>query len=307
MRVFISWSGAASKAMALGLHKFIQQVLGRADPWMSEQDIAVGTRWPEALREGLVTSGYCVICVTRENVEKPWLNYEAGVIRDGLNKPTAPWMLDITPADFPTLPLNPLQGRACSKEGTLALIRSINTAMADLGRSGAIVEDLFEKCWPELEVELKAAEALLQAPRAAQRGDNEVLKELLTNTRAILDQLAAAPTISALDMDMALHDYLRTRSEVRARRVVRDHETSRKRREQEIVELIEVDLIHSGSRTFEELAERVRKNTKYDVTGEEIWELATRYPLFDVRQGKVGFADERRGSGAATRLPGSTD
>jgi hypothetical protein len=189
MRVFISWSGEASKAMALGLHRFIQQVLGRADPWMSEPDIAVGTRWPEELREGLAGTGYCVICVTRENVEKPWLNYEAGVIRDGLNKPTAPWMLDITPADFPTLPLNPLQGRVCSREGTLQLVKSINDALGTGGKSAAIIEDLFEKCWPELEEALSGARNLLRADGHQARPEREMIAELVMSTRLILDQI----------------------------------------------------------------------------------------------------------------------
>jgi hypothetical protein len=172
--------------MALGLHRFIQQVLGRADPWMSEQDIAVGARWPEALRDALVGSGFCVICVTKENVGKPWLNYEAGVIRDGLNKPTAPWMLDITPAEFPLMPLNPLQGRACTRGGTLELVNSLNRAMGDRGMAPAIVSDLFERCWPDLETELEAARKLIESP-GPKRTAEDLLNEVVRNTRALLE------------------------------------------------------------------------------------------------------------------------
>jgi hypothetical protein len=192
MRVFVSWSGEASKVMAKGFHKFTQQVLGRADPWMSTQDIEVGTRWGDELRDAIAKSGFCVICVTKQNVQKPWLNYEAGAIRDGLNKPTAPWMLDITPEEFPQLPLNPLQGRACTKEGTLELVQSINKAMGEAGKEASIVADLFDKCWPELEKELTAARGLVQQPKKEERSERELLAEVLTNTRAILGRVRSS-------------------------------------------------------------------------------------------------------------------
>lgn len=45
MKVFISWSGTQSKAVATALHKWIPDVIQVAEPWMSETDIEAGARW----------------------------------------------------------------------------------------------------------------------------------------------------------------------------------------------------------------------------------------------------------------------
>jgi hypothetical protein len=102
-------------------------------------------------------------------------------------------MLDITPADFPTLPLNPLQGRPCTREGTLELMKSVNKAMGEGGKDQAIVSDLFDRCWPDLDGSLGEARKLLASPKKLERDASDVLAEIVTNTRAILDQLRPPP------------------------------------------------------------------------------------------------------------------
>jgi hypothetical protein len=51
MKVFISWSGAQSKAAAHALKEWLPDVIQNLSPWMSDLDIAAGRRWsPERRR-----------------------------------------------------------------------------------------------------------------------------------------------------------------------------------------------------------------------------------------------------------------
>ena len=44
MKVFISWSGTRSKALANALHKWLPMVLQYVEPWVSDSDIDAGER-----------------------------------------------------------------------------------------------------------------------------------------------------------------------------------------------------------------------------------------------------------------------
>ena len=45
MKIFISWSGERSEALAKALRDWMQLVLHFAQPWLSQSDIKAGDRW----------------------------------------------------------------------------------------------------------------------------------------------------------------------------------------------------------------------------------------------------------------------
>ena len=47
MEVFISWSGKRSKALAAHLREWLPLALSHVKPWMSDTDIAAGSRWEQ--------------------------------------------------------------------------------------------------------------------------------------------------------------------------------------------------------------------------------------------------------------------
>src|SRR5260370_7683582 len=86
MKVFIGWSGETSHEVALALHEWLPRVIQAVKPYVSSEDIAKGARWSASIAAELQASSYGIICVTRENSESPWINFEAGALSREIEK-----------------------------------------------------------------------------------------------------------------------------------------------------------------------------------------------------------------------------
>lgn len=80
MKVFISWSGARSKAVASKLREWLPDVIQNIEPWMSRHDIKAGERWDKELSGELNDSKFGIICLTSDNYDAPWILFEAGAL-----------------------------------------------------------------------------------------------------------------------------------------------------------------------------------------------------------------------------------
>jgi len=80
VNIFISWSGARSKSLAILLHDWLRAVVQRASPWMSDRDIEAGQRWNEQISLRLKDTSFGIVCLTSENLNAPWILFEAGAI-----------------------------------------------------------------------------------------------------------------------------------------------------------------------------------------------------------------------------------
>ena len=81
--VFIGWSGDRSKKLAVALRESLKNVFEDLDVWMSESEIEVGSLWIEKLNRALNSSSFGVLCLTPENLNAPWLLFEAGSLAKG--------------------------------------------------------------------------------------------------------------------------------------------------------------------------------------------------------------------------------
>jgi hypothetical protein len=84
MKVFISWSGERSQALAQALRDWLPLVLHYVEPWLSQSDIEPGERWASEVSKELEVSNFGIICVTKENTESPWILFEAGALAKSL-------------------------------------------------------------------------------------------------------------------------------------------------------------------------------------------------------------------------------
>ena len=77
MKVFISWSGEKSNKIANILREWIPCVIQSIKPYVSSKDIDKGARWSTDIAKELEDSHFGIICITKSNINAPWINIEA--------------------------------------------------------------------------------------------------------------------------------------------------------------------------------------------------------------------------------------
>lgn len=194
-RVFISWSGEPSKAVAIALNEWLPNVIQAVQPWMSQESIQAGSRWANEVARELDSCQTGILCTTNENQHAPWLVFEAGALAKNVGTShVCPYLIgNMKPSDI-VGPLSQFQAKIADSAGTLAVLMMINTGLGvDAVESGRLTAQ-FEMWWPKLEAKLAA----LPVPRAAaKRETGEVLAEILETVRT----LSASP-----DMSYAVED-----------------------------------------------------------------------------------------------------
>lgn len=193
MKVFLSWSGAASKAVATTLHGWLPTVIQTVRPYMSAESIDKGERWSLDISKQLEETHFGVICVTPENIEAPWVLFEAGALSKSMEKAkVSPLLFGLGPSDFSGSPMLQFQLTLFKKEDFLKLLHSMNSAAPDTERiTSDVLNKSFERAWSELESEISRID-FGAAPGKPKRGKPEasddklsgVLDELLTIARS---------------------------------------------------------------------------------------------------------------------------
>src|SRR5437016_7402310 len=84
MKVFISWSGERSKAVAEALLDCLRIVIPNCYPWLSKDEIRKGSHWRAELAGILQECRFGIICLTPENFGRPWILFEAGALSKAL-------------------------------------------------------------------------------------------------------------------------------------------------------------------------------------------------------------------------------
>ena len=150
-KIFISWSGSQSHALASILHEWLPKVLPSVDPWMSSEDIDKGRQWTTEIGDNLGTSSYCIVCVTPGVAREPWVNFETGAIYTIAKQPNvSPLLHGVTVSDLRDLPLAMFQCTTFDKNDVLKLLKSIYRASGDNSLSFEQVVQNFELEWPRL-------------------------------------------------------------------------------------------------------------------------------------------------------------
>ena len=144
MQVFISWSGPRSRAIATALRSWLPRVIQSLRPWMSDSDIAAGSRWFYEVSDKLEACRIGLICVTPENQASPWLHFEAGALSKAVDiSNICPIGFELSPGQI-SGPLSQFQSVELDEEGMLKVVSSLNKACAEQALPESELIEIYE-------------------------------------------------------------------------------------------------------------------------------------------------------------------
>lgn len=183
--LFISWSKERSKWVARALREWLPTVIQSVQPWMSDSDIDAGSRSLPEIAEALAGAKVGISCLTPENLNSPWILFEAGALSKTIDDKTrlCTYLLGgLQPEDVQP-PLGVFHAMRADKESTRKLVNSINRALNDPAIPESRVDTLFDATWPILEKQLNEMPEPEEAI-VATRPQGEMIAEILEISRS---------------------------------------------------------------------------------------------------------------------------
>lgn len=196
MKIFISWSGKMSHQIAVILREWIPSVIQSVEPYVSSEDIDKGARWSTDIAEELQGAKYGILCLTPDNVEAPWLNFEAGALsKTIIDNYVSPFLIGLKPSEIKG-PIVQFQSTSYNLDDVKKLIHGINEANSDTKIDKERLNSYFDVWWPKLKEKLDKVEKSIKVESAKKTNPNlkekqvevsksdEVLEEILALARS---------------------------------------------------------------------------------------------------------------------------
>ena len=182
MKIFISWSGDTSRELAQALKNWLPTVLQAVKPYFTPQDIDKGSKWQGDILQSLNESSIGIICLTPDNLEKPWILFEAGALSNRLeNAKVCPLLFDVSKANVKG-PLSIFQLTEFIKEDFKKLIQSINNQLGELKVLDDVFEMTFEAFYPKFSEQVNTIisnNTSAETGNVIVRTDRDLLEEVL--------------------------------------------------------------------------------------------------------------------------------
>ena len=157
MNLFLSWSGERSKAVAKVIIEYLEMINNPITIFFSD-NIEKGARWEEEIFNNLEKCDYGIVCLTKDNLSAPWVNFEAGAAHKAIKgKPLTSLLIDLDPSDV-TGPLTKFQNTRVNREELLNLVTSINECQSENTKSkDEVLNNTFNRMWVFFEHDLNMA------------------------------------------------------------------------------------------------------------------------------------------------------
>jgi hypothetical protein len=188
MKVFISWSGAKSLAVAEVLREELPCLINELETFVSAEDIEKGTAWFPKIANELEQSNFAIICLTPENLQSRWLHFEAGVLAGKFSQTkVAPLLIELDNIAQVPPPLSELQLTKFAKQDFFKLLCALNKNTSK-PLSDSVLKTNFERSWEPLTKKIQEKIAALpasQKPQIVKRSPDEILEEILDIVRSL--------------------------------------------------------------------------------------------------------------------------
>jgi hypothetical protein len=199
--VFISWSLPLAGQVAVIIRDWLKRLITDCHPWASNKDIEKGKFWHSKLISSLDMSTVGIVIVTPVNVDRPWLNFEAGALArtiEPLDGVVMPLLINIGNAAIQHSPLDKLQVTQFEKGDFFGLVDAIHSRVRSKD-SPEILREEYEDKWPKLKQAVDAAieAAEKEDPANAQPEPppvNEALEDVVVAMRELRQEVKRVRT-----------------------------------------------------------------------------------------------------------------
>lgn len=174
--------------MALAFREWLPSVIQSITPYVSSEDIDKGARWSTDIAKELENSSFGILCVTKDNIEAPWLLFEAGALSKMMDKSAVcPFLFDIKMSEI-NGPILQFQTTMYEKEDVRKLMLSLNRSCGDSGLKEDLLNKSFDIWWPSLEEQLNHIKKSVQDDKTSSKKQSKeeidnMLEEILSLSR----------------------------------------------------------------------------------------------------------------------------
>lgn len=193
--LMLSWSGQRSLHIATALNEWIPKVIQELNNclWISSEDIRKGTKWSTELADVLDSLKLSIACLTPENLNSTWINFEAGSISKGTSSRVITYLHDLDHADVEQ-PLGQFNHTLSNREDTLKMMLDINKELGSLSEQA--LQEQFEAYWPKLKEQLDGIPDKPDSePEVDTLGDDKRISEILEISRATYKGVKSANSL----------------------------------------------------------------------------------------------------------------
>lgn len=183
-KVFISWSGDLSRQLAEAVRNWLPGVLQYVKPYFTPDDIEKGTKWSNEIIGELEGSEVGIICLTKDNLNKPWILFEAGALSKNFGKSKVCTLLFGIDSSDLTGPLTGFQDTKFNKVDFKKMIESINKEGGDSKLDSKVLDQVFDMWWDKLEADInEILSGHKENDHSPTRSDRAILEEVLDLAR----------------------------------------------------------------------------------------------------------------------------
>ena len=153
MKVFVSWSGELSQKFAEALKEWLEQCIQSVEVFFSSEDIEKGENWQIKLSNELQDTNYGIVCLTPENIDAPWIHFEAGALSKLLDSRVMVLAMNINFANIKG-PLKAFQATKFEENDIYKLLKTIN-GLQEKPLSEEKLKNSFEAFWPLFQTKIE--------------------------------------------------------------------------------------------------------------------------------------------------------
>jgi hypothetical protein len=185
MKVFFSWSGKVSGEIAGIFNEWLPQVIQSIEIFYSPDDIYKGTSWFGEIAQTLNDNSVGILFMTRENLESPWIMFEAGALFKKLGEArVSPLLFEgLVPADIKG-PLANINMTQFNKDDVFKLIRQLKGLVSPSLKDHILLK-AFNTYWPELEGRITQLPRSTSIPQVIKTPEDQRLDEILEAIRRV--------------------------------------------------------------------------------------------------------------------------